>query len=123
VGGKTIRICVLSGIKNAKKVLEELKNNPALYDAVEVMACPGGCVGGGGQPLPTNKKIVKRRSESLYEIDRMKKIRRAHENPAVKKVYSEFFVNDEIRKKILHTYFAPVGKNEIKKLKNSRENV
>lgn len=123
VGDKTIKVCVLSGIKNAKKVLEELKNNPKLYDAVEVMACPGGCVGGGGQPMPTNKKIVKKRSESLYEIDRTKNIRRAHENPAVKKIYPEFFTNDDIKKKVLHTHFSPRGKNEIKKLKNSRESV
>lgn len=123
VSDKAIKVCVLSGIKNAKKVLEELKKNPGLYDAVEVMACPGGCVGGGGQSLPTNKKIVKERSKSLYEIDRTKDIRRAHENPAVKKIYKEFFVNKEIRKRILHTHFSPRTKGEISKLKNSRETI
>jgi iron only hydrogenase large subunit-like protein len=123
VGERTVKVCVLSGIKNAKKVLEDLKKNPALYDAVEVMACPGGCVGGGGQSLPTNKKIVKERSGSLYEIDKTKNIRRAHENPAVKKIYSEFFVSEEIRKKILHTHFSSRVKSEINKLKNSKETI
>jgi iron-only hydrogenase group A len=121
VGNRTIKICVVSGIKNAKKVLEELKKNPKLYDAVEVMACPGGCVGGGGQSLPTNKKIVRKRSESLYVIDDKKIIKCAHENPAVKKAYDEFFTDKEIRKKILHTCFSPRKKTAINKLKNSRE--
>jgi len=121
VGGKTLKICVVSGIKNAKKVLEELKKNPKLYDAVEVMACPGGCVAGGGQSLPTNQKIVKKRSDSLYVIDDAKEIKCAHENPYVKKVYEEFFTTNEIRKKVLHTSFSPKKKEEIKKLKNSRE--
>jgi len=121
IGKKTIKVCVVSGIKNAKKILDELKKNPKLYDAVEVMACPGGCVGGGGQSLPTTKKIVKERSKSLYEIDNEKIVKRAHENPAVKKVYEEFFVNGEIRKKILHTHFYQRNKEEIKKLKNSKE--
>jgi iron-only hydrogenase group A len=121
IGDRMVKICVVSGIKNARKVLEELKNNPGLYDAVEVMACPGGCVGGGGQSMPTTKKIVSERSKSLYTIDSGKEIKRAHENPSVKKVYDEFFTNEEIRKKILHTNFAPRIKLEIKRLKNSRE--
>lgn len=121
IGEKIAKVCVVSGIKNAKKVLEELKENPKLYDAVEVMACPGGCVAGGGQSLPTNQKIVKDRSDSLYTIDDGKELKCAHDNPAVQKVYEEFFTNEEITKKILHTSFSPKKKEEIKKLKNSRE--
>lgn len=121
VGDRLVKICVANGIKNARKVLEQLKETPTLYDAVEVMACPGGCVGGGGQSLPTNKKIVKERSKSLYIIDDKKDLKRAHENPAVKKVYEEFFTDEETRKKILHTHFSPREKTEIKTLKNSRE--
>jgi len=85
------------------------------------MACPGGCVGGGGQSLPTTKNIVKIRSDSLYAIDNKKIFRKAHENPTVKKVYEEFFTNEKIRKKILHTHFSPRKKSDIKKLINSRE--
>ncbi|HRY27724.1 MAG TPA: [FeFe] hydrogenase, group A [Candidatus Moranbacteria bacterium] len=121
VGKRVVKICVVSGIKNARKVLEELKKNPQLYDAVEVMACPGGCVGGGGQSLPTNKKIVAERSKSLYNIDERKTIKCAHENPDVKKVYAEFFTSEETRRKILHTNFSPRNKTLINKIKNSRE--
>ncbi len=121
IGEKILRVCVVSGIKNAKKILEKIKKNPTLYDAIEVMACPGGCVGGGGQSIQTNKKITGERSRSLYEIDDKKEIKRAHENPAIKKIYNDFFTNEEIRKKILHTHFQKRNKEEIKQLKNSRE--
>ncbi|NTV41108.1 MAG: 4Fe-4S dicluster domain-containing protein [Candidatus Moranbacteria bacterium] len=121
IEGKTIKVCVVSGIKNAKKVMEQLKENPQLYDAVEVMACPGGCIAGGGQPVPTNKKIARKRSAGLYVIDREKKLRFAHENSAVKKVYEEFFKDAKIREQILHTHFSAKGRTQIKKIKNSKE--
>jgi iron-only hydrogenase group A len=121
IGATVLKICVVSGIKNAKKVLEQIKKNPKLYDAIEVMACPGGCIAGGGQPLPTNKKIAQERSKSLYVIDADKKLKYAHENIAVKKVYADFFVNEKNRKNILHTQFSPKNKSVINKLKNSRE--
>jgi iron-only hydrogenase group A len=119
--GRLIKICVVNGIKNAEKILEKIKKNPKLYDAVEVMACPGGCVGGGGQSLPTTKKIVQERSKSLYVIDNRKTLKCAHENSAVKKIYDEFFINEETRKKILHTHFFPEKKSAIHILKNSKE--
>ncbi len=121
INDRTVKICVLSGIKNAKKVLDELKTNPSLYDAIEVMACPGGCVGGGGQSLPTTKEIIKERSKSLYTIDSEKKTKRAHENMAMQEIYKEFFSNKEIINKILHTSFGQRQKSEIIKLQNSKE--
>lgn len=121
IGDSVIKVCVVSGIKNAKKVLDQLRKNPKLYDAVEVMACPGGCIAGGGQSLPTNKKITKERSRSLYTIDDKKQLKYAHENKAVKKVYDDFFVNEKIKKSILHTHFSPKNKSTIINLKNSRE--
>lgn len=121
IGDRIIKVCVVSGIKNAKKILEQLKENPKLYDAIEVMACPGGCIAGGGQSLPTNKKIAKARSKSLYVIDDKKQLKYAHENVAVRKVYDEFFIDEQKRKSILHTRFASKNKTAIKKLKNSRE--
>lgn len=113
LGEKKIKVCVVSGIKNAKNVLEELKKNPKLYDAVEVMACPGGCVGGGGQPIPTTKETVKNRAKALYKIDDTGTIKGAHENPVVKKLYADFFNNKETRHKILHTHFSPKKKAKI----------
>lgn len=121
IGERVIKICVVSGIKNAQKMLEKIKENPGLFDALEVMACPGGCVGGGGQSLPTTQKIVAERSKSLYAIDSEKTMKRAHENPAVKKVYEEFFAGEKTRKLILHTRFQKREKEIIRKLKNSKE--
>jgi iron-only hydrogenase group A len=123
IGDRVLKICVANGLKNAQKVLAELQKNPKLYDAVEVMACPGGCVGGGGQSLPTTNKIIKERAASLYAIDDQKDIKRAHENSAAQKVYDEFFTSEDIRKKVLHTHFAPRKKSAINKLKNSRETI
>ncbi len=120
INNRLIKICVISGIKNAIKELEKIKKNPKLYDALEVMACPGGCIGGGGQPLPSNKKIIEKRGQLLYQIDKNKKVRRAHQNPSVKKVYTDFF-NDKNRKNILHTSFSRRKRESIIKLKNSKE--
>ena len=106
INGKIIKIAVVNGLGNAKKILEELKENSKRYDAVEVMACPGGCIGGGGQPVPADNKIRKERADGLYQIDAEKEIRLAHENPIVKKVYREF-LNKKKRNLICHTRYFP----------------
>ncbi len=107
INGRPIKIAVASGLGNAKKILEDLKRNPKLYDAVEIMACPGGCIGGGGQPMPTNGKIREERAKALYRIDAKKEIRLAHHNPAIKKVYRDFLFSKEKIRLICRTkYFA-----------------
>lgn len=121
IDNRLIKICVVNGIKNAKKVIEEIEKNPKAYDAIEVMACPGGCVGGGGQSLPTTKEIIEKRSSSLYSIDQLKEIKCAHQNKKVIEVYNKFFTNKKIKQKILHTKFSARPKTEIRELKNSRE--
>ncbi|PLX28045.1 hypothetical protein C0583_02330 [Candidatus Parcubacteria bacterium] len=73
---------MVNGIGNIKKVLEKLDD----YHYIEVMSCPGGCIGGGGQPIPTSWEIRKKRIEALYKHDKDRKIRKAHDNMAVKKV-------------------------------------
>jgi len=85
--------------------MEELKKDPKKYDAVEVMACPGGCIGGGGQPVPQDGKIRQKRAESLYNIDSQSEVRIAHENPIVKEVYKDYLVSEEIIRKICHTSY------------------
>ena len=107
IGDRIIRVAVISGIGNAIKILEELKVNPRAYDYIEVMACPGGCIGGGGQPIPIDKEIRKKRAESLYSIDKKKKIRSALRNPILKNVYEEFLADEEKIKKIFHTKYFP----------------
>jgi iron only hydrogenase large subunit-like protein len=121
IKGIKIRIAVVSGLGNAKKILEELKEDPKAYDAVEVMACPGGCIGGGGQPIPTSAEIRKQRAEALYQIDRGKSNRLAHKNPDVQKVYEEFLNNDKTVHQVCHTSYNARSKGEIKTLRNSKE--
>ena len=113
IGNKVVKVAVVNGIGNAKKILEDLKRNPKLYDYVEVMACFGGCIGGGGQPVPTDSKIRKQRAEALYQIDSKKEIRMAHKNPVVKKVYQDFLTSKEKIHSICHTKFSP-KKREVK---------
>jgi iron only hydrogenase large subunit-like protein len=121
IGDLTIKTVIVNGIRNAKKMLEELKKNPKAFDTMEVMACPGGCIGGGGQPVPTDSEIRQKRASALYKIDEKKELRLAHENPAINKVYEEYLTSEDIIKPIFHTKFSPKKKTPIKELKNSRE--
>ncbi|NTW76162.1 MAG: hypothetical protein HGB34_04710 [Candidatus Moranbacteria bacterium] len=121
IGETTIRICVVSGLDNARRVLEELKKDPHKYDALEVMTCPGGCIGGGGQPIPTSAEIVKKRSAGLYSIDKKGSLRVAHRSKPVQAVYREFFNIEATRKKILHTKYAGRKKTEVESLRDSKQ--
>jgi len=105
INGKKMRMAAVNGIGNAKKILQELKQNPNAYSCVEVMACPGGCIGGGGQPMPTTPAIRQARADGLYEIDKKSRVKTANENPALKKIYKEFLTSEEIRKKICRTEY------------------
>ena len=107
INDKKISTAVVSGIANAKKILDEIEKNPKCYHYIEVMACFGGCIGGGGQPVPTDAKIRKQRAKGLYEIDDRKKIRLAHDNPIVKKIYQNCFVSKEKIHPICHTKYFP----------------
>lgn len=115
VGNDVRKIAVINGLGNAKKFLQE--KNFKEYTCIEVMACPGGCIGGGGQPIPTSNKIRVKRAESLYSLDRGKKIRKAHENPIVKKVYKEYFSKQKhIAHEVLHTSYNKKKKGLVIKL-------
>jgi NADH-quinone oxidoreductase subunit G/NADP-reducing hydrogenase subunit HndD len=80
LGKIPVRVAVVNGIKNVKHIADKIKD----YDYIEVMACPGGCIGGGGQPIPTTWEIRKKRIEALYSLDSSRKVRKAHENKGVK---------------------------------------
>jgi iron-only hydrogenase group A len=110
INGRNVRVAVTSGLKNAQNILDELKKNPKAYDAVEVMACFGGCIGGGGQPLPTDAKIREARARSLYQIDSQKETRLADENPIIKEVYKDFLTTKIMAKKVCHTKYFPKEK-------------
>ncbi len=103
---KTIKMAVANGINNAVQLLEELKKDPTAYSCIEVMACPGGCIGGGGQPLPISKTIRQKRADGLYKIDSKTKNKMAHKNPVVKQVYKEFLTTSEIIQKVCHVKYV-----------------
>lgn len=118
LGDTILKVRVVNGIRNAKKMLEELKKDPNAFHAMEVMTCPGGCIGGGGQPIPNTPEIREKRADALYEVDADKKMRLAHENPALGEVYGKYLTDKEIIHKVLHTSYKQRGKSEVKILKN-----
>ena len=90
LGDQTLHTCTVSGLANAEKLMEDIKAGRVSYDFVEVMACPGGCVGGGGQPIHDGCEFAERRGGTLYRLDSERKLRFSHENPEVQKAYEEF---------------------------------
>ena len=90
INGKTLRAAVVSGLANTKALLDNIKSGRASYDFVEVMACPGGCAGGGGQPITDGVELSLCRGEKLYALDSKNALRFSHENPDVKALYTEF---------------------------------
>jgi iron only hydrogenase large subunit-like protein len=107
IDGINLKVAVVNGLGNARKVLEMIKSGEKEYHFVEFMACPGGCIGGGGQPIPTNNEIILKRMQAIYEIDRSLPIRKSHENPAIKTLYEEFLEEplSEKSHELLHTTY------------------
>ncbi len=90
LGGKKLRVCAVSGLGEAESLMQDIINGNAVYDFVEVMSCPGGCVGGGGQPIHDGCEMAGTRGKELYTLDKERKLRFSHENEEVKKAYAEF---------------------------------
>ena len=118
--GTELKVVVAHGLSNAKKVLDEIKEGKADYQFVEIMACPGGCVMGGGQPIKSSKTrsevdVRKLRADALYTIDEKSTIRKSHENPAIKKLYKEFLEKPGSHKshELLHTTYQKREKYNI----------
>ena len=103
INGKNIKFACANGGANIRKLIK----NKDKYDFIEMMACPGGCVGGGGQPIYFKPETLKKRSQALYKEDKNKKCRRAHENPIVKEIYKDYLDKPLSKKaeKILHTKY------------------
>jgi NADH-quinone oxidoreductase subunit G len=89
-GGKELNIAIVHGLKNARKVVREIKMNKSKYDFVEVMACPGGCIGGAGQPVYKDLSVRKTRTKVLYENDKTLELHKPQDNPYVQKMYEQF---------------------------------
>lgn len=114
LGDITLKAAVAHGLGNARKLLDSIKNGENEYHFVEIMACPGGCVNGGGQPiqparLKSDVDLRKERAKAIYEEDREHTIRKSHENPMVKKLYEEFLEEPGSHKahELLHTTYTP----------------
>ncbi|MFZ5948019.1 MAG: NADH-dependent [FeFe] hydrogenase, group A6 [Stygiobacter sp.] len=113
--GVTLKVAVAHGTANAKKIMDDIKAGGKFSEChfIEFMACPGGCLGGGGQPIPTTPEIRKKRAEAIYAEDESLEIRKAHENPNVVKLYEEFLTDGpcgHISHKLLHTHYTKRGR-------------
>ncbi|MBR5945589.1 iron hydrogenase small subunit, partial [bacterium] len=116
VAGMDVKIAVASGLANAKEILTKVRNGEADYHFIEIMACPGGCVNGGGQPqvhasIRNTVDIRAERAKALYQLDDNAKIRKSHENPSIKKIYAEFYEKPGSHKahECLHTTYVKRG--------------
>ena len=113
--GATLKVAVAHGTANAKKVMEDIKAGGKLSQChfIEFMACPGGCLGGGGQPIPTNEEIRKKRAEAIYKEDESLPVRKSHENKHVASLYDKFLTDGpcgHLSHKLLHTHYVKRGK-------------
>lgn len=106
IGDLKLKAAVAHGLGNARRVIEMIKAGEE-FDFVEFMACPGGCMGGGGQPISCDDNVLEKRQQAIYQIDRNKKLRKSHENPYIKKIYDEYLEKpgSEIAHKLLHTRY------------------
>jgi NADH-quinone oxidoreductase subunit G len=112
VNGTELKVMVVHGLNNARYAMEKLKAGALKdYHFIEVMCCPGGCIGGGGQPIPTDTPVRHRRIEGIYQVDAAMKYRKSHENPAIKELYEEFLEKPLGHKShtLLHTQYTPRG--------------
>lgn len=105
IDGNQINVAVVSGLGNARKLMDSIIKGDVKYDFVEVMACPGGCSGGGGQPIREGMELASARGEKLYDIDRSMYLRYSHENPSIKKLYDDYLEkpSSHLAHKLLHT--------------------
>ena len=106
IDGLKLKAAVAHGLGNARKLMEMIKAGEE-FDFVEFMACPGGCMGGGGQPISCDDNVLEKRQRAIYQIDSNKKLRKSHENSYIKKIYDDYLENpgSEIAHKLLHTKY------------------
>ncbi len=110
--GVTLNVAVAHGIKNARHVIEQVKNGDGNYHFIEIMACPGGCLGGGGQPIPTSPEIREARAKAIYAEDHLLPVRTSVENPEIQQLYQDFLGEPlgHLSHQLLHTHYTPRGR-------------
>jgi iron only hydrogenase large subunit-like protein len=111
LNGTKIKVAVAHTLKNARTLLDQIAAGTSPYAFIEVMTCPGGCIGGGGQPIPTTWEIRKKRAESIYAEDAHKPLRKSHENPDVAALYKDFLKEPlgHLSHELLHTHYEKRG--------------
>lgn len=111
LNGTKVRVAVAHTLKNARTLLEQIEKGESPYHFIEVMTCPGGCLGGGGQPIPTTWAIRQKRADSIYAEDRHKGLRKSHENPEVQTLYTDFLKEPlgHLSHELLHTEYTKRG--------------
>lgn len=114
IAGTKVKVAVASGLANARKLMEKVRDGSADYQFIEIMSCPGGCVNGGGQPIKSayvrnNTDIRADRAKAIYKADKAMALRKSHENPAVQALYNEYLgePNSHLAHKLLHTRYMP----------------
>lgn len=110
VGGTTLNVAIAHELGNARKLLQAISNEEVHYDVLEIMACPGGCIGGGGQPYHYGKvDVLAKRRAAIYKIDQDSPLRKSHENPAIIQLYEKFLKHpgSEVAHRYLHTHYKP----------------
>jgi NADH-quinone oxidoreductase subunit G len=110
LAGLELKAAITSGLGNARKVLEKIKKGEADYQIIEIMACPGGCLNGGGQPYTNDQSAtLEKRKQAIYQIDKDKKIRKSHQNPDIIKLYDEYLEKPGSHRahELLHTGYTP----------------
>jgi len=112
IAGIELNVAVAHGGSNAHKIIKLVKENPSKYHFIEIMACPGGCIGGGGQPLSTSKNIIQKRTAAIYDIDKNLSYRKSQDNPEIKQIYQDFLGKPGGHKahELLHTYYIKRNK-------------
>lgn len=105
--GVELKVAIVHGLINARKVMEQVEGGGSPYHFIEIMACPGGCIGGGGQPIPTNLEIRKKRTEAIYRADEALPTRKSHENPEIQELYKDFLGKPLGHRshELLHTHY------------------
>ncbi|MDQ1296226.1 MAG: NADP-reducing hydrogenase subunit HndD [Bacteroidota bacterium] len=106
--GAELKVAIAHGLVNANKIMRLVRQGKSPYHFVEIMACPGGCIGGGGQPIPTSMEIRKNRMKAIYSEDEHMVLRKSHENPDVIAIYKEFLgkPNSHVSHELLHTHYT-----------------
>ncbi|MDD5581736.1 MAG: NADH-dependent [FeFe] hydrogenase, group A6 [Candidatus Marinimicrobia bacterium] len=111
--GAELRVAIGHGLANARKIMKQVESGESPYHFIEIMACPGGCIGGGGQPIPTTNELRLQRANALYEEDEKMQYRKSHENPEIIEIYEDFLEKPLGHKshELLHTSYVKREKN------------